>query len=102
MNEEQPTSVQGSVQGLVESARQGKMSLQKLILALSGLGLTAAGASAVAAAATGRLGTKPPQRNQLKLHDQHVTHQTRGDVERIMADYHEDAVVEDPLFDQPF
>lgn len=98
MSEEQPVSVQG----LVESARRGKISRRRLIVALSGLGLTAAGAGAVVAAASGRLGAKPQQRDQLKLHDQHVTHQTRGDIEHMLADYHEDAVVEDPLFDEPF
>lgn len=98
MSDQQDTSIQE----LVESARRGKISRRKLMIALGGLGLTAAGAAAVAATAASRSSAPAHQQNQLKLHDQHVTHQTRGDIEHMMADYHADAVVVDPLFEQPF
>jgi steroid delta-isomerase-like uncharacterized protein len=98
MSDQEPATVQG----LVESARRGKMSRRRLIIALTGLGLTAAGAAAIAATVRARASVPAQQNDLLKLHDQHVTHQARGEIEHMAADYHEDAVVVDPLFDQPF
>lgn len=98
MNDQQPASVQE----LVESARRGTISRRRLIIALSGLGVTAAGAAAIAATVASRTHAPAQQNNQLKLHDQHVAHQARGDIEHMINDYHADAVVEDPLFAAPF
>lgn len=90
-----------SVEELITSARAGKLSRRRLIAGLTALGLTSGGAATVAAALTHRA-TPAAQRAHLKLHDEHVARQVRGDVPSMMADYHDDAVVEDPLFDQPF
>jgi steroid delta-isomerase-like uncharacterized protein len=98
MSEHEPASVQE----LVESARRGKISRRRLIIALSGLGITAAGAAAIAATVHARTSAPSQQTQHLKQHEQHLAHQTQGDVEHMMADYAENAVVEDPLFSQSF
>jgi steroid delta-isomerase-like uncharacterized protein len=87
---------------LVEAARAGRLSRRKLIAALSALGVTGAGAAAIAAVARGSAPHAAQQRQHLIQHDQHVAHQTRGDVKPMMQDYANDAVVEDPLFGEPF
>jgi steroid delta-isomerase-like uncharacterized protein len=86
---------------LVDAARHGKLSRRKLLIALSGIGLTGAGAAAIAAVASRRAGVHAAQQH-LQLHEQHIAHQVRGDIEHMMADYHENAVVEDPLFAEAF
>ena len=98
MRKHEPTTVEG----LVESARGGKISRRRLMVALSSLGVTAAGAAAIAATLKARASGASKHVQQLQQHDQHVAHQTRGDIQHMANDYHEDAVVEDPLFDQPF
>jgi steroid delta-isomerase-like uncharacterized protein len=98
MSEQQPPSVQG----LVESARSGKISRRRLMIGLSAVGVTTAGAAAVAAVVKSRSGAPAQERQQLQQHDQHVAHQTRGDIQHMTNDYHENAIVEDPLFAQPF
>jgi steroid delta-isomerase-like uncharacterized protein len=91
-----------SVRELVEALRQGKLSRRELVVGLTALGLTGAGIAAVVAAATHTGAAATPQHIQLQQHDQHVTQQTQGDVSGHMADYAEHAIVDDPLFAQPF
>jgi steroid delta-isomerase-like uncharacterized protein len=93
-----------TVQELVESARRGKISRRRLIIALSSLGITAAGAAAIAATVASRSHAPAQQQlnQQLKQHEQHIAHQAHGDLQNMMQDYHDDAVVVDPLFAQAF
>lgn len=91
-----------AVQGLLEGVRSGKVSRRKLIIALTGLGVTSAGAGIVAAARYRPTTSTQQRAEHLKLHDQHVANQVQGDVDTMMADYADHAVVDDPLFDQPF
>jgi steroid delta-isomerase-like uncharacterized protein len=93
---------QRSVRQLVDAMRAGKLSRRKLIAALSALGITSAGAVAIAAVARGSAPSATRQRQHLIQHDQHVAHQTHGATKPMMQDYHNDAVVEDPLFSAPF
>lgn len=90
-----------SVRGMIEALRSGKLSRRKFVAALTALGITGAAAATVAAAAM-RRPTQTAQRQHLKLHDQHVTRQTQGNVQSMMSDYAENAIVDDPLFDTPF
>jgi steroid delta-isomerase-like uncharacterized protein len=96
--ERQPT-----VRQLVEEMRAGKLSRRKLIAALTALGVTGAGAAAIAAA-THRNATPTPaqQRQHLLQHDQHIAHQTHGNIKPMTQDYAQDAIVNDPLFSEPF
>ena len=91
-----------SVRELVEALRQGKLSRRELVVGLTALGITGAGVAAIVAAATHRGAAATPQHLQLQQHDQHIAHQTQGDVSGHMADYAEHAIVDDPLFDKPF
>ena len=89
-----------SVRELVEALRSGKLTRRELMVGLSALGLTAAGTAAIVAVAT-RPSALAPE-HHLQLHDQHITKQMKGDVPHMMGDYAENAVVDDPLFAQPF
>ena len=91
----------GTVHELVEEARRGGLSRRRLIAGLVALGVTSGGAAAIAAVAL-RPTTQDAHRTHLKLHDSHVARQVQGDVPSMMSDYHQDAVVEDPLFEHPF
>ena len=96
-----------TVEGLVEGLRAGAVSRRRFLAALTGMGVTAAGAAAVLAVAnrtgapTGR-GSAADIEQALQLHDQHIARQVRGDAQAMLADYAEDAAVHDPLFGQPF
>jgi steroid delta-isomerase-like uncharacterized protein len=97
-NEQPPT-----VRQLVEAMRAGRLSRRKLIAALTALGVTGAGAAAIAAATHRNAAPNTTQQRQhLLQHDQHVAHQTHGSVKPMMQDYASDAVVDDPLFSAPF
>lgn len=90
-----------SIEQMVQDVRKGKISRRKLILGLTALGVTSAGAAVVASSL--RNDFIPIQNQQhLQLHDTHVQNQLQGNVHNMMQDYHENAVVEDPLFAQPF
>lgn len=95
-NTNQPT-----MQQLIAAARRGMLSRRRFIAALTDLGISAAGAATVLSVATRRT-TSTEHLAQLRLHDQHVTRQVQSNVDAMMADYAEDAVVEDPLFAAPF
>ncbi|HEY7985029.1 MAG TPA: ester cyclase [Ktedonobacterales bacterium] len=93
---------QRSVRDLVEALRTGRLSRRKLIGALTALGVTGAGAAAIAAVARGGAPSAAQQRQHLIQHDQHIAHQTHGNVKPMLHDYANDAVVDDPLFSEPF
>ena len=93
---------------MVEQVRAGKLARRKFMQALAALGISAAGASTIAAASSSSL-SKPatikiPEEHErnIQLHDQHLTHQTQGDAGALHNDYAEHAVVEDSMYSEPF
>ena len=93
---------------MVDDVREGKLPRRRFILALAALGISAAGISAIVAAASHPMTPKPsvapnPQEQQhLQQHDNHISKQSRGDLNELQHDYAEHAIVEDSLHDQPF
>jgi steroid delta-isomerase-like uncharacterized protein len=95
---------------MVDDVRAGKMDRRTLIKRLTLMGLSTAGAGAVAAFAAQRIATSiaSPRVNgdqnaqqHLQQHQQHLTNQSTGNVQQLQHDYHEDAIVEDSLYSQP-
>src|SRR5579871_3411129 len=102
-----PAESETTVAGMITEMRAGKVSRRRLVAALSGLGLTAAGAAAVIAttrpsAVQESRGSAAEVERVLRLHDQHLARQVGGNTSTMAQDYAEDAVVNDPLFAQPF
>ena len=91
------------VEELVEAVRAGRLSRRKFIVGLTGLGMSGVAAATVLRSVTQHHTTTPAvQHPHLKLHDQHITRQTQGDVGAMMSDYADHAVVDDPLFAAAF
>jgi steroid delta-isomerase-like uncharacterized protein len=95
---------------LVDSVRAGKMDRRKLIKTLTLMGVSATGAGAIAAVATRQIvshfsapthGDNNAQQH-IQQHQQHLEHQSTGNVEQLHQDYHEDAIVEDSMYPHPF
>lgn len=91
-----------SIEELVERAQARKLSRRQLITILTGAGVTAGAAATIAAIESRRSSLTTSQQQHLQQHDQHVTTQVQGDVGAHMADYAPDAIVDDPLFADPF
>jgi steroid delta-isomerase-like uncharacterized protein len=93
---------------MVDEVRQGKMPRRRLILALAALGISAAGVSAIVAAASRPMTPRPsvaptPQEQQhLDQHDNHITRQSRAQIHELSQDYAEHAIVEDSMYSAPF
>jgi steroid delta-isomerase-like uncharacterized protein len=95
---------------IVDDVRAGKMSRRTMMKRLTLMGLSAAGAGAVAAVAarnvTAHRADPIPADNDaqqhIQQHDQHLSNQATGNIQRLQHDYHEDAVVEDSMHPQPF
>ena len=95
---------------LVDEARAGKLSRRQLIKRLTIIGVSAAGAGAIAAVAMRQLSSHGAQavpgdhnaQQHIQQHQQHMTHQATGNIQQLHHDYHEDAIVEDSMFPQPF
>lgn len=93
-----------NVPEMIDALRAGTLSRRTFVAALTALGVSAAGAAMIAAAALQR----PPGAGAgalaepVREHNEHLARQVRGDVESHMADYAADAVVDDPLFASPF
>jgi steroid delta-isomerase-like uncharacterized protein len=93
----------GSVEEWVAFLRQGKLTRRQVMLGLTALGVTGTGAAAVLAATHHvQQGTPAQIQQHLQRHDQHISRQMQGELEPMMRDYAEQAVVEDPLFAVPF
>jgi steroid delta-isomerase-like uncharacterized protein len=90
------------VEELVEAVRAGRLSRRQFIVGLTGLGVSGVAAATVLRSVNQHHTTPPLQHPHLKLHDQHITRQTQGDVGAMMSDYADHAVVDDPLFSEPF
>lgn len=94
---------------MVEDVRTRKMSRRKLITILTAMGISAGGVGAIVAATeqmkSQHASVKSSQQNSkqnLQLHQQHLTHQLQGNTNALQHDYAEDAVVEDSMYEQPF
>ena len=96
---------------MVEDVRAGRMLRRNFMKTLAALGLSAAGASAISAAATrptpivkiapvAHPDERPAQ--NLQLHQQHLAHHSSGNSGAIQNDYAEHAVVEDSMHPEPF
>ena len=99
-----------SIPQMVEDVRAGKMQRRKFIKILSGMGISAAGVSAIAAVTSRSFSSKstaPVNSHEspdihVQLHEQHVTNQSQGNTDALQNDYAEHAVVEDSMYDEPF
>lgn len=101
-----------SIPEMVEQVRAGKMSRRKFITVLTAMGISAAGVSAIAVVAahpsvsapTGPAvpaGEQDSQNTHLQLHQQHITHQSRGNTHALQEDYAPHAIVEDSMYAEP-
>ncbi len=95
---------------MVDDVRAGKMNRRTLIKRLTLMGLSAAGAGAVAAVAARQIASHAAQavpgdnnaQQHIQQHDQHLSNQSTGNIQRLKQDYHENAIVEDSMYAQPF
>lgn len=95
---------------LVEEVRAGITPRRRFIKLLTAMGISAAGVQVIAAAATKpslatpirHVNAQEEAGQHLQLHDQHITHQTQGNVGALHKDYAEHAVVEDSMYAEPF
>ena len=110
MQEENIQPAEDTIPEMVDKVREGKMDRRKLIKTLTLMGISATGAGAIAAVAARQIasnftqhpnGDNNPQQH-LQQHDQHLAHQSTGNVQQLHHDYHEDAVVEDSMYPHPY
>jgi steroid delta-isomerase-like uncharacterized protein len=95
---------------MVDDVRAGRMDRRTLIKRLTVMGLSAAGAGAIAAVAMRQLASHGAQpvngdnnaQQHIQQHEQHITHQATGNIQQLQQDYHEHAIVEDSMYPQPF
>ena len=95
---------------MVDDVRAGKMDRRTLLKRLTVMGLSAAGAGAIAAVAARQITSHAAQtvtgdnngQLHIKQHNDHLIHQSTGNVQQLQHDYHEDAIVEDSMFPHPF
>jgi len=85
---------------LVKAVRAGKLTRRQFIVGLTGLGVSGVAAVTILKSVNQPHAVAAPP--HIKLHDQHITRQMQGDVNGMMADYADHAVVDDPLFSEPF
>lgn len=105
MQEEETT-----IPEMVDEVRSGKMGRRQFMKRLAQMGITAAGVGAIVAAASIPSASAPVARppvyddgtDHLQLHDQHLQNQTSGNTGALQNDYHENAIVEDSMYAQPF
>jgi steroid delta-isomerase-like uncharacterized protein len=93
---------------MVDDVRKGKLPRRRFILALTTLGISAAGISAILAATSRPMIPKqstpptPAEQEHLDLHENHITRQSRSELHQLHNDYAEHAVVEDSFHPEPF
>jgi len=95
---------------MVDDVRVGKMDRRTLIKRLTLMGLSAVGAGAIAEVAARQISAHTAQslpgdsngQLHIKQHNDHLIHQTTGNIRQLQHDYHENAIVEDSMFPQPF
>jgi len=99
-----------SIPEMVDDVRAGKMDRRTLLKTLTLMGLSAAGAGAIAEVAARQIAShaakSAPGDNNGQLHIQqhkdHLVHQGTGNIQQLQHDYHENAIVEDSMFPHPF
>ena len=107
--DEQETREDVTIPQMVEDVRVGRMPRRRLITVLSALGISAVGVGAVVAATEFQQNSKAvPHVNQndntqhhIQLHNNHITHQSRGNKKALHDDYAEHAIVEDSIYSKP-
>jgi steroid delta-isomerase-like uncharacterized protein len=95
---------------MVDKLRTGKMERRQFIKRLTIMGVSAAGVGAIVAAAASRQfatkpvspGKSPGAQDHMQRHDEHITHQSQGNLDQLQHDYAEHAVVEDSMYPHPF
>jgi hypothetical protein len=95
---------------MVDDVRAGKMDRRTLIKRLTVMGLSAVGAGAIAAVAGRQISAHVAQPVQgddngqlhIRQHDDHLIHQSTGNIQHLQHDYHADAIVEDSLHPHAF
>lgn len=95
---------------MVDNVRKGKMDRRTLIKRLTFMGLSVAGAAAIGTVAGRQIASHTAQsvhgdnnaQQHIQNHDQHLAHQSTGDIQQLHHDYHADAIVEDSMYATPF
>lgn len=94
---------------MVDDVRAGKMDRRALIKRLTIMGISAAGAGAIAAVAARQVAARmaPVQGDNnavqhMQQHDDHLSNQATGNIQQLHNDYHEEAIVEDSMHATPF
>jgi steroid delta-isomerase-like uncharacterized protein len=95
---------------MVESVRAGKLPRRQLVKALTAMGISTAGVTAIASSATVNpavtvqhpgVNVTEDEQKHLQMHDQHVANQSQGNLSALHNDYAENAVVEDNMYSVP-
>lgn len=102
--------VEHTIPEMVDEVRAGKMDRRTLIKRLTVMGLSAAGAGAIAEVAARQIAshiaqTAPGDSNgqlHIRKHNDHLVHQATGNIQQLQHDYHENAIVEDSMYPHPF
>jgi steroid delta-isomerase-like uncharacterized protein len=95
---------------MVEDVRTGKMPRRHFMKKLTTMGISTVGVGAIiaavssssSAAATAISAATDHPTQHLQRHDDHLTHQSRGNIPALHNDYAEHAIVEDSMHSQPF
>jgi steroid delta-isomerase-like uncharacterized protein len=98
-----------SIPEMVDDVRAGKMPRRKFVKVLTAMGISSAGVSAIAVAASRLSNSRPstPVKSiespdiHVKLHQQHISHQSQGNTHALHDDYAPNAVVEDSMHHEP-
>ena len=95
---------------MVDDVRAGKMDRRTLLKRLTMMGLSVAGAGAIAEVAARQITSHAAQtvtgdnngQLHIKQHNDHLIHQAKGNIQQLQHDYHQDAIVEDSMYPHPF
>lgn len=95
---------------MVEDVRTGKMPRRHFMKKLTTMGISTVGVGAIiaavssssSAAATAALAATDHPTQHLQRHDDHLAHQSRGNMPALHNDYAEHAIVEDSMHPHPF
>jgi steroid delta-isomerase-like uncharacterized protein len=95
---------------MVEDVRTGKMPRRHFMKKLTTMGISTAGVGAIiaavssssSAAATAALAATDHPTQHLQRHDDHLAHQSRGNMPALHNDYAEHAIVEDSMHPHPY
>jgi steroid delta-isomerase-like uncharacterized protein len=108
--QDQEQQQEHTIPEMVDDVRAGKMDRRTLIKRLTLMGLSAAGAGAIAEVAARQIAshtaqTVPGDNNgqlHIRQHKDHLIHQGSGNIQQLQHDYHENAIVEDSMYPHPF